>query len=125
MSVQGNSAPVKGYDFSGVADRTRQMRAYDALPVTVRRALDDAPFEICCVATLAYYREHGARDTVKEVRDSGQIFVKAAGGMECSLIPSSSSSTRIASRGSGCLTQARKSLRLQRLAPTVPTVAEF
>ena len=75
---QGNSTPIANYDFSGVADRTRQMRAYDALPVTVRRALDAAPFEICCIATLDYYRDHGARETVREVRESARLFIEAA-----------------------------------------------
>jgi hypothetical protein len=56
VAVQGNSAPVSGYDFSGVADKPKQMRAYDALPITVRRAIDAALFEICCVATLSFYR---------------------------------------------------------------------
>jgi hypothetical protein len=77
MSAQGNSTPVTGYDFSGVADRRKQMAAYDALPVTVRRALDEAPFEICCIATLDFYREHGARKTVAEVIESGAAYLKA------------------------------------------------
>jgi hypothetical protein len=73
-----NSTPVPGYDFSGVADRAAQMVAYDTLPTCVRQALDDAPFEICCIATLDYYEDHGEEETIREIERSAAMFLSAA-----------------------------------------------
>jgi hypothetical protein len=130
--VPGNSRPVRGYDFSGTYDKVAQMRDYDRLPVTVRRALDVAPFEICCVATLAYYRQHNASLTIAEIADSARLYLQAAeretGVPRCRLplrtsTRSSSRSTRAARTGSDLPARVRRRLRLPASALTVPTVA--
>jgi hypothetical protein len=125
MPAQGNSVAVPGYDFSGVRDIRKQMAAYDALPVTVRRALDTAPFEICCVATLAFYREHNASQTVIEIKDSGSQFIQAAnpGTVQWSPTVSSSPITQTARRASDSQVRTRRHSNSVRLGLTVPTVA--
>lgn len=59
-------------------DLVAEMAAFDRLPVTVRRRLDHAVFEISARATLAYYQRHGAKATVQEINDSDAAFLKAA-----------------------------------------------
>jgi hypothetical protein len=127
VATWGNNTPVDGYveGFTGVADRRQQMAAYDALPVTVLRALDNALFAICCVATLKFYRAHGASKTIAEIEDSNRCFMEAIGNSwQTPLkIGNSSLCTTTARRGSGAPMQARRRLNLDRLAPMIPTVA--
>lgn len=76
--MQGNSVPVPGYNFSGVADRGRQMAAYDELPAKIRRAIDDAPFEICCIATLKFFKKNREEKTMNEIKESVDLFLERA-----------------------------------------------
>lgn len=125
VNPQGNSVAVEGYEFSGVRDIPRQMAAYDALPVTVRRALDAAPFEICCVATLAFHKAHNAAGTIAEIEDSARAFVLAAnpGASSWTKIGSSSPNTATERLASGARRQARLHPSSRHSGLTVPTVA--
>jgi hypothetical protein len=78
-----NHQPVKGYAGGFLRpDPARDLAAYDELPRPARRALDDAPFAISAVAALAFYREHGIMALMREIQESADQYVAAAGGSE-------------------------------------------
>ena len=126
MTAHGNSVEVAGYagGYDGVADRQKQMRAYDALPPAVQRALDDALFEISVIATLEFHKEHGTEKTLAEIDDSNRCHMRAIGADECSSPPTNSSSPRTKTERSASASRcrARTNSRIARLVPTILTV---
>ena len=54
------------------------MLAYDQLAPSVRRAIDAAPFEMCCEATLKILQESGEAETLREIEESVRLFLKFA-----------------------------------------------
>lgn len=54
------------------------LAAYDKLPPTVRRALDDAPLAISARHALWHLMAHGLVSVLREIRESADLFYAAA-----------------------------------------------
>ena len=73
-----NHAAVAGYQPGFVKpDPIADLAAFDLLPRSVRRALDDAPFAISAVAALDVYRTLGRRKALSEITASARDYLEA------------------------------------------------
>lgn len=54
------------------------LAAYDKLPSTVKRALDDAPLAISATHALWHLQAHGLVSVLREIRESADDFYAAA-----------------------------------------------
>lgn len=115
-----------GGDEFGVLATTaqRDMAAYDMLPATLRRAVDEAPYSMASEVVLAIHLDKGWRHALKEVRLESARFVG-----EDTWTPMTTGSSLLSSRaakrgsaGQGGVSGRRNSRRLDRI---MPTVAEY
>ena len=71
-----NHAPVSGYQAGFVRPNPEaDLAAFDQLPRSVRRALDDAPFAISAVAALEVYRGQGRLKALSEIKASAREYL--------------------------------------------------
>lgn len=55
----------------------RDLAHYDALPQSIRRALDDAPWGISAEAAYHVLRTHGLVHALREIKESADAFYTA------------------------------------------------
>lgn len=73
-----NHNPVKTYTHGFVAPNpVRDLEAYDKLPRTVRRLIDECPAAICAVHTARFYKANGLAAVRREIRATADLFYEA------------------------------------------------
>jgi len=71
-----NHRPVEGYSGGFVSvDPVKDLAAFDRLPPSVRRALDDAPFAISAQSAFDVWKKDGWRAALREVKASGDEWL--------------------------------------------------
>lgn len=103
----------------------REMAAYDMLPASLRRAVDTAPYSMSSEFILAMHVKKGWQATLREIESSSAGFAGAEKWQPISRTGHGSTSGRAGRRASAGPAAARGRRTSQRLAPTIPTVAEF
>jgi hypothetical protein len=70
-----------GIDIAGIEsvnpNRTTDMAAYDRLPMCIRMAVRDAPYPFSCLHVLHHFREHGTKETLREIAESSAAYLRA------------------------------------------------
>ena len=119
--MPGNYGAKPGY---GTRFTTPQleMRAYDMLPMTLRRAVDDAPYSMSSEVVLTIHLKSGWQAALKEIKASAAGFVGGDEWRPISRIEHGSTSGRSGRRASASRIGAKERRNLQRLVPTIPTV---
>ena len=122
--MPGNYGGKPGY---GTRFTTAQleMRAYDMLPPSLRRAVDEAPYSMSSEAVLTIHLKKGWQAALKEIKASAAGFVGAEEWRPISRIELGSTSGRSGRRASVGPAAARGRRNSQRLAPTIPTADGF
>lgn len=73
-----NHRPVEGYSSGFVSSGpAADLAAFDRLPPTARRALDEAPFAISAVAAFECWKEHGYHALMREIKASVDEWLAA------------------------------------------------
>jgi hypothetical protein len=114
---------TKGYGTQPTTSQ-REMAAFDLLPPTLRRALDDAPYSMSSEYVLTYHREKGWKAALKEIEKSSAGYVGQERWQPMTT-GFSSTSSRVGRRASGALSAANARRNLRRLGLTMPTVEEY
>jgi hypothetical protein len=122
--MPGNYSAKKGWGTT-ITTAQLEMRAYDMLPPTLRRAVDEAPYSMSSEAVLTIHLKNGWQAALKEIKASAAGFVGAKEWRPISRIGHGSSSGRSGRRASVGPVAARGRRNLQRWGHTIPTVAEF
>lgn len=74
-----NHQPVEGYAGGFIpASPTLDLWAFDQLPRTARRAIDEAPFAISARDALNFYRDHGYHALMREIKETIGLWFDAA-----------------------------------------------
>lgn len=103
----------------------REMAAYDMLPISLRRAVDNAPYSMSSEYILAMHVKKGWQATLREIESSSAGFIGDDEWRPISRIEHGSTSGRAGRRASAGQAVARGRRNLQRWGHTIPTVAEF
>src|SRR5271170_259593 len=119
--MPGNYAPKKGYGTT-MTTPNLEMAAYDMLPKSLRRAVDEAPYSMSSEAVLTIHLKKGWQAALKEIKASAAGFVGAEVWRPISRIELGSTSGRSGRRASAGQAGARGRRNLQRWGLTIPTV---
>jgi hypothetical protein len=101
-----------------------EMAAFDMLPVTLRRALHDAPYSMASEEVLRIHIEQGWQATLREIESSAAQYV-GEDRWRPMMTGSGLTSSRGGRRASAIRCGVRGQRNLRRLGLTLPTVAEY
>lgn len=101
-----------------------EMRAFDMLPVTLRRALNEAPYSMASEVVLRHHLNCGWQATLREINQSAAEFV-GEDVWRPMMTESFSTSSRGGRRASASLCRGSGQRNLRRLGLTIPTVDEY
>jgi hypothetical protein len=121
--MPGNYTPKDGFaEFQTTPQR--EMWAFDALPVTLRRAVDDAPYSMSSEVVLAMHVKDGWQKTLKAIQRDSATF---AGEEAWTPMTTSNglASSRVGRRASAIPGAASGRRNLRRSDLTTWTVAEY
>lgn len=119
--MPGNYQRKAGYGMR-LTTPQREMAAYDMLPKTLRRAVDEAPYSMSSEAVLTIHKDKGHLAALKEIKASAAGFVGEERWQPILRIEHGSSSIRAGRRASAPRIGARERRISERLAPTISTV---